>query len=211
MKHLVIIGAGGFGRELCLAARHSLGYGTEFDIKGFLDLNVSALDGFEGYPAVLGTPDGYEIEEDDVFISALGNVQLRRRNVELVGGRGGKFISLIHSSASVGENVSIGAGCYIAHNAVLTADVVIEDHVCVFHGTVVGHDCRIEAFSHVSSQVFLGGGVWIGEGVVIQPGTKVSPKKKIHDGAEIGIGSVVLSNVKAGAKVFGVPAIPLEF
>ena len=35
MKYLVIVGAGGFGREMFGAAREAVGYGTEFDIKGF--------------------------------------------------------------------------------------------------------------------------------------------------------------------------------
>ena len=43
MKHLVIIGAGGYGREMYGAALGSVGYGTEFDVKGYLDGNA---DGF---------------------------------------------------------------------------------------------------------------------------------------------------------------------
>ena len=36
VKHLVIVGAGGFGREMYGAALESVGYGVEFDVKGFL-------------------------------------------------------------------------------------------------------------------------------------------------------------------------------
>ena len=46
MKHLVIVGAGGFGREMFGAAREAIGFGNEFDIKGFLDAKPTALDGF---------------------------------------------------------------------------------------------------------------------------------------------------------------------
>lgn len=37
MKKLVIIGAGGMGRTLYNIATESLGYGTDFTIKGFID------------------------------------------------------------------------------------------------------------------------------------------------------------------------------
>ena len=48
MKHLVIVGAGGFGREMFGMAREAVGFGSEFDIKGFLDAKPTALDGFAG-------------------------------------------------------------------------------------------------------------------------------------------------------------------
>ena len=46
MKKLIIIGAGGMGRTLYDMAQESIGYKTEFVIKGFIDDNVNALDGF---------------------------------------------------------------------------------------------------------------------------------------------------------------------
>lgn len=54
MKNLVIIGAGGMGRTIFDVARESIGYGIEYTIKGFIDDNLSALDGFEDYPPSWG-------------------------------------------------------------------------------------------------------------------------------------------------------------
>ena len=48
MKQLVIIGAGGMGRTMFDMARESWGHETEFVVKGFIDDNVKALNGFEG-------------------------------------------------------------------------------------------------------------------------------------------------------------------
>ena len=45
MKHLVIIGASGYGMDIWEFAKKSVGCGTNFELKGFLDLNVHALDG----------------------------------------------------------------------------------------------------------------------------------------------------------------------
>ena len=39
MKRLLIVGAGGFGREMFAAAREALGYGEDFIVAGFLDDN----------------------------------------------------------------------------------------------------------------------------------------------------------------------------
>ena len=79
MKNLVIIGAGGFGREMFAAAREAVGYGETFMVKGFLDGKTTALDGFSGYPEIIGAPETYQIEKDDVFITALGSIAARRR------------------------------------------------------------------------------------------------------------------------------------
>ena len=53
MKQLVIIGAGGMGRCTYCIAEQSIGYGEDFQIKGFLDDNIHALDAFAGYKPVL--------------------------------------------------------------------------------------------------------------------------------------------------------------
>jgi sugar O-acyltransferase (sialic acid O-acetyltransferase NeuD family) len=208
---MYIVGAGGFGREIFSALSGVLGYGDFFSVAGFIDDDANALDGYEGYPQIVGSLKDFVPRADDVFFVAIGNVAVRKKCVEDILSKGGSFITLVHKSASVGKNVKLGNGVYIAHNAVLTADIEIGDNSCVFHSSTIGHDVKIGSCSHISSQVFLGGGVRVGCSVVIQPGSKVVPRVAIDDGAEVGIGSVVISNVKTQTKVFGCPAVKLPF
>ncbi len=206
MKNLGIIGAGGFGREMFATAREAVGYGETFTVKGFLDGNPSALDGFSGYPEIIGTPETYQIEENDVFITALGSIAARRRCAAMIEERGGRFISVIHRSASIGPNVTVGDGSLVAHNVVLTADIKVGRHSCVFHGTVIGHDTVLEDFTHVYSLVSVGGGVRIAEGASVFPGARIVPRVEIGAGATVGIGSAVVRGVPPEVTVFGVPA-----
>lgn len=206
MKSLLIIGAGGFGREMFSAAREACGFGESFRIKGYLDGNPHALDGFDGYPHIIGSPESYEIGEDDVFVTALGNVEARKCCAEMIESRGGRFIPIIHRSASLGPNVVVGEGAFIAHNVVLTADVKVGRHACVFHGSVIGHDTRLGDFSHVYSLVSIGGGVSVGERASVFPGARIVPRIEIGNGATVGIGSAVIRSVDPGTTVFGVPA-----
>jgi serine acetyltransferase len=46
--------------------------------------------------------------------------------------------------------------------------------------------------------------------VYVACGVSIAPSKKIGDGATIGIGSVVISNVKPGVTVFGNPAKKID-
>ena len=206
MKNLIIIGAGGFGREMFGAAREAVGFGERFRIKGFLDGNPAALDGFAGYPDIIGSPEAYAPEPDDVFITALGSIAARRRCAGMIEARGGVFVSVIHRSASLGPNVAVGEGSFVAHNVVLTADVKVGRHACVFHGTVIGHDTVLGDYTHVYSLVSVGGGVRIGEGASVFPGAKIVPRVAIGEGATVGIGSSVIRDVAPGITVFGSPA-----
>ena len=206
MTNLIIIGAGGFGREMFGAAREAVGFGERFRIKGFLDGNPAALDGFSGYPAIIGAPETYVPAPDDVFITALGSIASRRRCAGMIEARGGEFVPVIHRSASLGPNVTVGEGSFVAHNVVLTADVKVGRHACIFHGSVIGHDTVIGDYSHVYSLASIGGGVRIGEGASIFPGAKVVPRVAIGEGSTVGIGSTVIRDVAPGITVFGSPA-----
>ncbi len=207
VKDLIIVGARGFGREIFSATSECIGYGTEFSVKGFLDSKRDALEGFPAYAPILGSPETYPMQPNDVFFVALGDVRWRSHYAEMISSRGGAFMSLVHREAHVGKNVVVGAGSFLGRGASLSVDVVIGHHCCIVDQAIIGHDCRIGSHSHISSQVFLGGGVQIGSCVTLHPGAKVAPHKKIGEGATVGISSVVISNVKPGDVVFGFPAV----
>ena len=103
MKQAVIIGAGGFGREMLAWVRQS---SSGYSVKGFLDDNLLALDGFPKDVPILGRPQDYEPGEDEVFVCAMGRVENKRACMERILGRGGVFINIVHLSAVIGENIS---------------------------------------------------------------------------------------------------------
>ncbi len=209
MKQLIIIGAGGFGRELFGVAREALGYGTEFVIKGFLDDNQHALDDFSGYPPILGTLNDYTLTPDDVFVTALGNVKTREACATALAARGAKFQAIVHATTYLGPNTIVSPGAFIANHAVLTADVVVGPHACIFPHAAIGHDCRLGAYSHVYATAVLGGGVQLGERAVVYPGANLVPRLTIGAEATVGIGAAVVADVPAHTTVFGNPARPI--
>ena len=100
MKHLIIIGAGGMGRTMYDMARESVGYGIEYDIQGFLDDNIAALDNFENYPPIIAPIQGYLPNENEIFICSIGGTA-RKKCIEEIISRGGQFLTMIHSTALV--------------------------------------------------------------------------------------------------------------
>ena len=85
MKNLIIIYAGGMGRTLYSNAIECMGYGDTFVVKGFIDDNLKALEGFPNYPPILGTIKDYKPQPEDVFVSSIGGAARRPCMEEIIG------------------------------------------------------------------------------------------------------------------------------
>jgi len=209
MKQLLIIGARGFGRENFFIAQQCKGYGSDFTIKGFLDDKADALAALPGYAPIISSVEDYNIQKNDVFTCALGNVQQKQHYIELIKAKGGVFYQLVHISATIYPTSVIGEGCFIWPQVIITADVKIGDYTAIQSNAVIGHDVKIGNYCHIGVGSFLGGYAELDDGVTLHPGAKVVPRKKVGAGATIGINSVVLFNVNPGITVFGMPARPI--
>lgn len=211
MKNLVIIGVGGFAREIYWHAQSSIGYGVEWRIKGFLDgdIKLSATE-YELLPdKVLGDVDGYELCADDVFTCAVGTPHARKILTEKISARGGEFINLISSLAYVMPTVKLGRGVIICPYVNIGDNARLGNFAAVNDLSIIGHDAQIGEFSCVMPHANIGGKCQIGSEVFIGSGAIILPKAKVGDRATVGSGSVVLKKVRADSKVFGNPAIEI--
>ena len=211
MKDLVIIGARGFGREIYGAALECKGYGTEYRVKGFLDDNSHALDSMPGYPPILDSVEHYQLEENDVFVCALGEPKWQKHYVGIIQEKGGQFISLIHPTASIGNNTAFGTGCFILRDVILSCDITLGDFVTCQGRGILGNDVRIGNFCHLGSYSFMGGYAQVGDLTTIHPGSIILPHVKIGSQCTVGAGSVVIKKVKDSETVFGNPAKKLHY
>jgi len=211
MKHLLIIGARGWGREVYDIAVACIKAGADFDVKGFLDDKADALEEYDNYPPIIGPVESYEIQKDDVFICALGDVNYKKQYAKIILEKGGDFISLVHPTAVIGQNAKLGRGCVIGAFANLSNDTQIGSFVTISIRAGMGHDSTIGDYTHIGGNCAISGFVTIGELVTMHPGCVMVPHRKIGDNAVIGTGSVVISNVKANTTVFGNPAKKIDF
>jgi sugar O-acyltransferase (sialic acid O-acetyltransferase NeuD family) len=208
MKHLVIIGARGWGREMYAAARNTVAYhNREFDIKGFLDDKADALDGLKGdFPPILGPVETYQIASDDVFFCAMGDPEWRKHYVEIISNRGGEFITVINPTARINPTAMIGDGSYVGAYSIISDNVTIGRHTILQCFNDIGHDVVIGDYVSVESYVFLGGGAKVGDKSTMHTKSSVIPHKRVGDNCVVGINSVVMKNISDGKTVFGIPA-----
>lgn len=208
MKHLLIIGARGFGREVYVAFKHSREYDSQqIDVKGFLDDKKDALEGLAGnWPPIVSSVENYEIQSDDVFFCALGDSKWRKYYADMISAKGGKFISIIDKTALVSPNAVIGEGCIIGAFTCISTNISIGKHVMVQSYCNFGHDVSIGDYASIESYVFLGGYASVGESSVMHTKSSIIPHKSIANNCSVGFGSVVMRNFKDGVHVFGNPA-----
>lgn len=210
MKRLLIVGAGGFGRELFAWCRQHPGCGSAWEISGFLDERLDALAGFDYPVGVVGRVTDYEPKPDDLLVCALGNPKSKGAACQALGARGAEFLTFVHPSAVLGANVRLGRGVVLCPNVVLTSDIELGDFVMFNVGASAGHDVRIGSWTTVSGHCDITGKCRVGERVFFGSHATVIPGRQIGDDCIIGAGAVVMMNVKPGTTMVGNPARPLS-
>ena len=206
MEKLIIVGAGGFGKEVLQWAIDCNRENEKWEIKGFLDPNSIEKKEINGIPILPFDDDSYTIQEEDVFVCAIGDCNIREKVSKKLEQRGARFISIIHPTALISDTAEIGKGTVICPHAVISPDARIGEHCIVNIKSVVAHESRVGAFSILCCFCDVTGNCNIGKRVFMGSGSRVIPSKKIGDDVYIGAGSVVVSNLKKGGKVFGNPA-----
>lgn len=205
MNRLVIVGAGGFGRELRSAVEASPRFRERHQVSSvvFVDdqPDLSLLDA-----PVVSTIRDYVPAPGDVGLCAIGSCATRRKIAVDLEGRGLRFITFVDDRARVGKSVHLTDGAVICANSIVTVDVKIGRHTHINSGCLVGHDVVIGDFVTLSSAVNLAGNVHVDDDVFFGTGAIVIPGRKIGPGATVGAGSVVVRHVKPRVTVFGNPA-----
>lgn len=214
MKSLIIIGVGGFAREVYWHAQQTKEFNSEWTIKGFIDGDIKLSE--EDYSKLpenvplLGDIDSYQICDDDVFTCAVGTPEARRKLIGRMLSRGAEFVSIINHRSSIFPTAEIGRGVIIGLDNGIGDHARVGDFSVINNATYLGHDVTTGKYTCIMSHVDIGGYVQIGDNVFIGSHVSIIPKSKIGDNAYVGTGSVVLKRVQAGAKVFGNPAIEIK-
>jgi sugar O-acyltransferase (sialic acid O-acetyltransferase NeuD family) len=202
MKNIIIVGAGGFGREVYQWALDSFDE-KEYKIKGFLSNNKKDLDGFDIPCKVIGNEDNYNIEDEDRFVIAIGNVDIKRRVIKKLKDKKAKFVNLIHPTSKV-SNSKMGEGIIICPYCIVTDSSVINDFVTLNVYSCCAHDAKIGKYSILSPYSTLTGGSSVGKSVFMATRATIAPNKNVGDNSVVGAHSLVLNDVPCDSKVLGI-------
>ncbi len=206
MKKLIIVGAGGFGREVYAWAKDHPDSGKAWGIAGFIDDDATVLDGYQYPEGVIGSIEGHQPAADELFVCAIGAPMIKKKVCQALLGRTANFITLVHPSVILGETIQLGDGVVLCPRVTLTADISIGDFTAINCHSSVGHDVVIGDWATVSGHCDLTGNTRYGAGAFLATGVRIVPGKSVGEFAYVGAGSVVIRSVKDRQKVFGNPA-----
>lgn len=213
MKDLVIIGAGGFGREVAWLVERINEVNPTWNLKGFIDDNPACHGKYEDDYLVLGGCD-YLLKSDKELwvVCAVGSARVRKIIIDkLKEHHKIKFATLVDPSVILSKRVIIGEGTIICAGTIVTVDVTIGKHVIINLDCTLGHDDVIGDFVTIYPSVNVSGCVTVGECAELGTGMQVIQGKNIGSESIIGAGAVVTKDIPKRCTAVGSPAKPIKY
>jgi sugar O-acyltransferase, sialic acid O-acetyltransferase NeuD family len=211
MKDLIIIGAGGCGREVLQWAKDINESKIQWNIKGFIDDDLEALENKRCSVKIISSIDKYEICDNDEFICCIGNSKIRKLVTDKLKAKGAVFTNIIHPNAIIADSCILGEGVIIypyalvSDNAEIGDGCIVNMYSSVAHDSVLGEYCTISAHCDITGMCNLGERVFMGSTSHIVPGSRIG------NDVYICAGSTVMTRIRDGKKVMGNPAKMIKF
>ena len=206
MKQIIIVGAGGCGREVANWIEDiNDSEKDSWEILGFLDDNAHALDEVPCAYSVIGPIREHVPMSGVWYAMGIANPAVKKIVGPMLVGRGARFATLIHPTTRIYTEYEPGIGLVTYPNSKIATGCRIGDFVTL-QSTILGHDAELEDYVTVSSSCGITGGVKLHEGCFIADHACITVGMEVGAGAYVGIGSVVIRNVEPNTKVFGNPA-----
>lgn len=200
VRRILIVGAGGFGREVLLWASDAWPDHAA-EIAGFL----SADPALPVPLPILGDPAAFLPAPGDGLLLAIGIPHVRRRVAEALLARDAKFLTLVHPTAVVAPSAAIGLGSILCPYSIASDAARLGRFTLMNYHSSLGHDASAGDFSVLSPYAALGGGATIADDVFLGLHASLGPGKRIGPRSKVSANSAALADAPADSLVFGVP------
>jgi sugar O-acyltransferase (sialic acid O-acetyltransferase NeuD family) len=206
MDRIVILGAGGLGREILDVIEAINIVESNYEVAGFLDDREPKSHLLEDRGVrYLGALDQLGAV-DALFVIGIGDGVARRRvalAAELVGS---SAPALIHPTATRGARVSVGYGTVICSHVSITTNIEIGRHVSLNLNCTVGHDAVLEDFVTVMPGATVSGDVHLGEACMVGTNAAIIQGVRVGREVQVGAGAAVIRDLPDFVTAVGVPA-----
>jgi sugar O-acyltransferase (sialic acid O-acetyltransferase NeuD family) len=209
---MLIVGAKGFAKEI-LEILHQNTYKKQIVL--FDNVN-SEVNGqlYERYRILKSIDDAknHFINSGNEYTIGIGDPKLRERIYKQFNHIGGKLTSTISVNSDIGNyDTKIGVGCNILSGVRISNSVSVGKGCIIYYNSIITHDCVIGDFVEISPSVNILGRVEISSYTHVGSNSTILPGIQIGKNSVIGAGSVVTKDVPDNVMVVGVPAKIIKF
>ena len=205
MKNIIIVGAGGVGRETAWIIEQINIKKETYKILGFIDDNESIHNSnINGYKVLGGLDYLLENKMNSKIVVSIADYKIKKSIVEKLNNY--EFETIIHPDVFIHGSNSIGKGTIIYPGTIMTTNITIGNHVIISPKVGIGHDSRIEDYVSILWNVSISGFDYIKEGTFIGSNATIIQGKMIGENTVIGAGAVVINNLEKNVVAIGIPA-----
>lgn len=204
-KPLIIVGAGGLGREVAWLVEDINKQAQKWDLLGFVDDGVPGLT-VEGYPILGNVESLFNMNPIPWVVVAIANAEIRKKIVSKIQKQDVPLATLIHPSVQLSQFVEIDEGSIVCAGSVLTTNIKLGVASIINPNCFIGHDTALNDFVSLMPGVNVAGEAIVGEGVYMGLNACVINRTSIGEWSVIGAGATVVRDIPAYSLAVGVPA-----
>ncbi len=206
MKKLVIVGNGGFAKEVEWLVERINMISPTWDFIGFIDKDSNN-------PRVVGDDEFITNYNQELNVAiAIGSSSIREKiysaykeNANIC------FPNLIDPSVLLSDRISFGEGNIVCAGCILTVDIAIGNCNIINLDCTIGHDAIIRDFVTINPSVNVSGNTTIESGVNIGTGTQIIQGLTIGNNSIVGAGAVVSRELPSNCTAVGIPAKVIKY
>lgn len=210
MKKLIIIGAGGFAREVVWLVNEINKKKEEWNLLGYVEYDENKGKVINEYP-ILGDVNWLNSLNEEVYIIiAIGDGKARENIMKSLNNKI-KIATLIHPDILIDKTNKIGEGCILCRGSVVTVNINIGKHVIINIDSTVGHDTELKDYTTILPGSHISGNVIIGEKTTIGTGAVIIEKIVIGKETMVGAGAVIVRDIDNNCTVVGNPGRVIKY
>jgi sugar O-acyltransferase (sialic acid O-acetyltransferase NeuD family) len=192
-EEVVVIGAGGFARELINYLRAL----PRVTLVGIVDdyLRGDAPKDVNGVAFIGNFISAAEIYPRAKFVVAAGKPRHREETCERVLKAGRELFTFVHFSAIVAQDAELASGCIVAPFSIVNAGAKLDTGAVLNVFCSVGHDAHVGAYTVLSPYAAINGSGRTGRACFLGTRSTIYPRVRIGNRCEIDTHSYAKADV----------------